>query len=84
MNQSISPLFGLACFALPFVALALGLIVFLLVRRARRPKESVCGRCGYIVHGLTTFTCPECGSDLREVGIVAGKSQKSRVEGHES
>jgi hypothetical protein len=31
--------------------------------------ESTCGRCGYVVKGLTTFTCPECGSDLRDVGI---------------
>ena len=30
---------------------------------------AVCGQCGYSVTGLTTFTCPECGSDLREVGI---------------
>jgi class 3 adenylate cyclase len=29
-----------------------------------------CGKCGYDVTGLPTFTCPECGSDLREVGIV--------------
>jgi hypothetical protein len=29
-----------------------------------------CGKCGYSVLGLPTTTCPECGSDLREVGIV--------------
>jgi hypothetical protein len=29
-----------------------------------------CGKCGYGVRGLPTTTCPECGSDLREVGIV--------------
>ncbi|MCC7291262.1 MAG: hypothetical protein IT449_04265 [Phycisphaerales bacterium] len=29
-----------------------------------------CGRCGYPARGLPTFTCPECGSDLREVGII--------------
>jgi|GEM_PF-3506580 len=34
-------------------------------------EESVCGHCGYAVRGLDSFTCPECGSDLREVGIVA-------------
>ena len=31
--------------------------------------EPACGRCGYPARGLTTFICPECGSDLREVGI---------------
>lgn len=35
------------------------------------PRESVCGKCGYIVKGLATLTCPECGSDLRDVGIVS-------------
>ena len=29
-----------------------------------------CAKCRYAVRGLPTFTCPECGSDLREVGIV--------------
>ncbi|HLL89677.1 MAG TPA: zinc ribbon domain-containing protein [Tepidisphaeraceae bacterium] len=28
-----------------------------------------CGRCGYAVRGLPELTCPECGSDLRRVGI---------------
>lgn len=32
--------------------------------------QSNCGKCGYLVTGLPTFQCPECGSDLREVGIV--------------
>jgi hypothetical protein len=35
---------------------------------AREPR---CGQCGYIVRGLQGMTCPECGGDLREVGIVA-------------
>jgi hypothetical protein len=29
-----------------------------------------CGECGYCVRDLPTFVCPECGSDLRVVGIV--------------
>lgn len=48
-------------------------VAFVLVRRvARRQDErhgGCCGRCGYSARGLTTFTCPECGSDLREIGI---------------
>jgi hypothetical protein len=31
-----------------------------------------CGRCGYIVRGLARSICPECGSDLREVGVRRG------------
>src|SRR5205823_12220816 len=32
--------------------------------------EPVCGQCGYCVRGLAGMICPECGSDLREVGIL--------------
>jgi hypothetical protein len=32
--------------------------------------EPCCARCGYNVKGLPSFVCPECGSDLREAGIV--------------
>jgi hypothetical protein len=32
--------------------------------------DARCGRCGYSTVGLATMTCPECGGDLREVGVV--------------
>ena len=40
-------------------------------RRWWEPKvtQPSCRACGYAVRGLPSFTCPECGSDLREVGI---------------
>ncbi len=46
---------------------------------ARRGSGSglACGKCGYATHGLTSLDCPECGSDLREVGIVRGKPKGS-------
>src|SRR3954447_5995894 len=31
--------------------------------------DARCARCGYCVRGVVGLTCPECGSDLREVGI---------------
>jgi len=31
--------------------------------------EARCGRCGYIVKGLEKPRCPECGADLRDVGV---------------
>jgi len=34
-----------------------------------------CAGCGYAVRGLTGLTCPECGADLREVGIVTPKQR---------
>jgi hypothetical protein len=38
-------------------------------------SEPSCGKCGYCVVGLQSFTCPECGSDLREVGIVTARAR---------
>ena len=52
------------------------------VRWRKKPTptpESSCGRCGYSVTGLAAMTCPECGSDLREVGIKTNASTKCPV-----
>ena len=77
---------GLTILTLPFALGAVVTAIMLLRRRRRtRPaKEPRCGQCGYNVTGLSTFTCPECGSDLRQVGIrseagVAVKSGPSRT-----
>ena len=67
MDVKVSLLGILSLFAV------LVLILILIWRIRGRTKAStvpVCGRCGYCVRGLPSFTCPECGSDLREVGIV--------------
>jgi hypothetical protein len=54
--------------------LVLGGIVFLLRLRPPKPDSAdhglVCGACGYSVIGLERMICPECGCDLREVGII--------------
>jgi hypothetical protein len=42
---------------------------------ARRPSFSRCANCGYSTAGLPTWICPECGSDLRIVGIDAAVKQ---------
>ncbi len=59
------PLAGLA---------ALAICVYEIALVVRRPRNTVdapsCSRCGYHVAGLTSFTCPECGIDLRGAGIV--------------
>ena len=34
-------------------------------------SEPTCGNCGYCVRGIAGLICPECGSDLREVGIIS-------------
>jgi hypothetical protein len=53
-------------------AIALGLvaIVLLMIGRRYSASEPSCGQCGYAVEGLETLKCPECGADLRKVGIV--------------
>jgi class 3 adenylate cyclase len=51
--------------------LALAAAFASLLRGARANPEPACGKCGYVVRGLPTFHCPECGSDLRAVGIVS-------------
>ena len=54
----------------------LAYVVFRGVRRSRgKVSEPSCGKCGYAVTGLETMVCPECGSDLRVVGIVTPAMQ---------
>ena len=53
------------------VAVAGWLVILGLARRVG-PKKSGCGKCGYSAIGLSSFICPECGSDLRVVGINVG------------
>jgi len=46
------------------------------LRRPRGGALPACGRCGYAVKGLTALSCPECGGDLREVGITTPRSRQ--------
>jgi hypothetical protein len=45
--------------------------------RANSAVEPACGHCGYCVRGIEGPVCPECGSDLREVGIVTPGNRRS-------
>lgn len=36
----------------------------------RNNRLPFCGKCGYPARGIESLNCPECGADLREVGIV--------------
>jgi class 3 adenylate cyclase len=62
---------------LPIIAIPIFLVLVFVLRRRKRSTAAgdlaTCGHCGYAVTGLTTFTCPECGRDLREVGIVRSR-----------
>jgi class 3 adenylate cyclase len=64
--------------AIVFAAAAAGLPWTTVLRRRVTGRGGggdlpTCGHCGYAVMGLETFICPECGSDLREVGIVRSR-----------
>jgi hypothetical protein len=55
---------------LPFLFGLLLTVVMFVLKLARKPVTSPsCGKCGYEVAGLEVLRCPECGGDLREVGI---------------
>lgn len=57
---------------------ALGVMWWRVVRGPRGGDLPQCGRCGYAVRGTQSLNCPECGGDLREVGITTPK-QRGRV-----
>jgi hypothetical protein len=62
------------------VGAAVVFLVAAIVRWRDRIRVPSCGACRYPVEGLSTFTCPECGADLRGVGIlVPGVRAKHRV-----
>jgi hypothetical protein len=57
------------------ITAVVGVVVETILRReldrdGAAAREPSCGRCGYIVTGLPSHVCPECGSDLRTVGVV--------------
>jgi len=65
----------LAIILLILLALGTGCLVnWLYIRLGTGSKRNgvglpCCGRCGYTVRGISKLVCPECGADLREVGI---------------
>ena len=40
------------------------------------PTSGTCGGCGYNIKGNVGFNCPECGADLRMVGIRPAGQRK--------
>lgn len=62
-------LLGAAAVVLGAASVVLAIRLFSGRKRAAGGPMS-CGACGYQVQGLQSMSCPECGADLREVGIV--------------
>ncbi|MBK7403214.1 MAG: hypothetical protein IPJ41_00935 [Phycisphaerales bacterium] len=74
---------GLISMALPIVGIVLIVWAIVTVWRAvslprRVAREPVCEQCKYPVANLAGFTCPECGHDLRHVGITTPRMEASR------
>ncbi|XAL99772.1 hypothetical protein OT109_00025 [Phycisphaeraceae bacterium D3-23] len=67
--------------ALVVAGLITGLVLWLTAGKPRPDGEMACGGCGYSVRGLEQFNCPECGADLRAVGIHSGGSKGKRTTG---
>lgn len=61
--------------------LIFGIVLWITGGRSGSGSEMACGGCGYAVRGLEALNCPECGADLRMVGINRGTNGGSRVFG---
>jgi len=64
------------CFILLPVAGLIWLWLSVFRRSAVTDDLARCGPCDYAVRGIGSLTCPECGADLREVGIVTPKPRR--------
>jgi len=58
------------------ITAAAGVIIETILRRRDRAArkgthydQPLCGNCGYNVHALPGSRCPECGAQLRAVGL---------------
>lgn len=63
---------GLLLILVLVLAAVIGFVAFMIGRRSRvrSVAQPCCANCLYPVAGLTSLSCPECGSDLRTVGIL--------------
>lgn len=50
-----------------------GITLWITGGQSKGSGEMSCGACGYPVRGLQALNCPECGADLRIVGINRAK-----------
>ena len=62
------------------LAIVLVRLITYLVRGRRQPRITApsCGNCHYQVTGLQGTTCPECGSNLLDVGVLTPGQRSGR------
>lgn len=77
--------FGMLWMAvIPFAVLSaiVVLCVSVIWRTIKAPRrcapEPACEKCRYPVAGLAALTCPECGTDLRQTGIITRPMEMRR------
>ena len=63
---------------LVLAALVVGITLWITGGSGKGNGEMSCGGCGYAVRGLQGVNCPECGADLRKVGISEPKGAATR------
>ncbi|MEM9414258.1 MAG: hypothetical protein AAGA29_02115 [Planctomycetota bacterium] len=78
---SFASIIVLLLLVLVVFGLVTGLVLWLTAGKTRGGGEMACGGCGYSVRGLEQLNCPECGADLRTVGIHSGGSAGKRTAG---
>jgi len=66
---------------LVLVGFGVGLTLWITGGGGNKSGEMACGGCGYLVRGLEQLNCPECGADLRSVGIGTGASGGRKLTG---
>jgi hypothetical protein len=59
-------------------ALFFGVFLLITARKHRVGDDPHCPKCDYLLHGLATPTCPECGHPITESNIVRGERQTNR------
>jgi hypothetical protein len=65
----------LALVCLPLIVLG-GILFKRAVWPRRRGTEPYCGKCGYLLIGLLSQRCPECGVELSPSNIVHGRRDR--------
>ncbi|MGP1309384.1 MAG: hypothetical protein ACTS27_04215, partial [Phycisphaerales bacterium] len=66
-------------FVLAAVIVVLAATAWYTMRAAKTPAEPVCAHCRYPTTDITKLVCPECGQDLRAVGILTPRVRARMV-----
>ena len=62
-------IYGMKKFTIPYwcILLPIAIPTYILWRRDRRKPEGCCQECGYDLTGNESGTCPECGTEVKQL-----------------